>query len=592
MPEMTLEQACRLAQELYGAGRLAEAKSVCRQVYQLQPDRADILGLLGLIAIQVGHNQVAEDLLRRAIAADPADASFHYNLGNICQNTGRLDEAIRCYQQALAIDPANADIRNNLGNALWSSGRVDEAVQSYQQALAIQPDYAEIHGNLANALRNQGRIDEAMRCYRHALATKPGSVLVHSALLYALPFHPDYDDASIYTEHRLWNERHALPLRGSIRPHGNDRNPERPLCIGYVSSDFREHPVGRFLLPLLENHDRRNFRVCCYSGVQRTDEFTSRLRACADCWRMTSGLPDAQLADLIRQDGTDILVDLTLHMAGSRLSVFARKPAPVQVTYLGYCGTTGLDAIDYRITDPYLDPPGTQQHYSERSAYLPRTYWCYQAPPNAPEPGPLPALATGHITFGCLNNFCKISPPSLAAWCRLLRDVPDSRLLLHSLEGSHRQRVRDVLSGQGIDPQRLDFVAHQPLQQYLDAYHRIDIALDPFPYNGGTTTCDALWMGVPVVSLAGRAAMGRAGLSILSNVGLPELVARDADNYGRIATELACDLPCLVELRSTLRQRMLASPLMDAPAFARDMETAYRTMWRAWCAKGDQPCQR
>jgi protein O-GlcNAc transferase len=537
MPEMTLEQALGLAAQHQEAGRLAEAESLCRQILAIQPWFAPALNLLSSIAFQTGQNQAAEDLVRRAIAADPKEAIYLGNLGNLYRDRGQLDEAIA----------------------------------TFRRVLALKPDFA----------------------------------LAHSNLLYALPFHPDYGSAAIYAEHRLWNERHALPLRASIQPHLNDRNPDRPLRIGYVSSDFREHPVGRFLLPLLENHDRRNFQVHCYHGTRRADDFTSRLRANSACWRATSNLSDAQLADLIRQDGVDILVDLALHMAGTRLLVFARKPAPVQVTYLGYCGTTGLDTVDYRITDPYLDPYPSpsipqedrgegvaQPHYSERSVYLPRTYWCYQAPPNAPEPGEPPAGHAGTVTFGCLNNFSKVSAPALATWCRLLRDVPGSHLLLYSLEGSHRQRVRDSLSTLGIDPQRLGFTAYQPMGPYLETHRRIDVALDPFPYNGGTTTCDALWMGVPVVSLAGQTAMGRAGLSLLSNLGLPELVAHTAEEYVQIARELALNLPRLAELRRTLRQRMLASPLMDAPAFARDMEAAYRQMWRTWCAQGDQSCPK
>jgi protein O-GlcNAc transferase len=274
-------------------------------------------------------------------------------------------------------------------------------------------------------------------------------------------------------------------------------------------------------------------------------------------------------------------------MAGSRLLVFARKPAPVQVTYLAYCSTTGLDTIDYRLSDPYLDPPGGDESvYSERTVRLPRTYWCYQPSVPPMSVGPLPALSRGYVTFGCLNNFCKVSEPTLAAWSRILLSIPESRLLLNASEGSHRQRVLDRLGREGIEPHRIQFVGRLPAPEYFHLYDGIDIALDPFPYGGGTTTCDALWMGVPVVSLLGRTAVGRGGMSILSNVGLPDWVVRTEDAYVKLATQWALDLGRLNELRSTLRRRMEASPLMDAPKFARDIEAAYRGMWREWCENG------
>jgi protein O-GlcNAc transferase len=589
---------CNLGLALLHLGRLDEAIECFDQAVAVWPDSADLRFHLGNALLGKGRLQQAAESFHLALAIKPNCPDALTNLGTVLERMGHLDEAVKFFRQAISVMPRHAAALNNLGKALRELGKLDEALDCFQAALASKPDYPALV-NLGNVYRDHGRLDEAIVAFRQALAIMPDSSLVRSALLYALPFQPDCDAATIYAEHCLWNQRHALPLRAAIQPHRNDRNPERPLRIGYVSPYFCAHPVGRLLLPLLENHDRRDFETYCYSGVQHADEFANRLRACSACWRATSGLSDAQTADLIRQDGVDILVDLALHMAGTRLLVFARKPSPVQVTYLGYCGTTGLDAIDYRITDPYLDPPESiplpgatmdgrgevrrQTYYSERSMYLPHTYWCYQAPAGAPEPGPPSAVAAGHVTFGCLNNFCKVSRPAMSAWCRLLRDVPDSRLLLHSLEGSHRQRVHDFLAGEGIDPRRLGFVGSQPMRTYLDTYRGIDIALDPFPYNGGTTTCDALWMGVPVVSLAGRTAVGRAGLSLLSNVGLPELVAHTEEEYVETAADLASDLPRLAELRSTLRQRMLASPLMDAPAFARDMEAAYRQMWRAWC---------
>jgi len=314
------------------------------------------------------------------------------------------------------------------------------------------------------------------------------------------------------------------------------------------------------------------------------DDLTGQLRAHADHWHSLVGLTDPQAAELIRQHRIDILVDLALHTAHNRLLVFARKPAPVQVTYLAYAGSSGLHTMDYRLSDPFLDPPEVDESvYTEQTYRLAQSYWCYQ-PMETPPVALVPALKAGHLTFGCLNNFCKVSEPTLQTWARLLQAVPAAQLLLHAAEGNHRQRTAGVLQRLGIDPQRLHFVSRVPLSEYQELYGQIDIALDPFPYGGRTTTCDALWMGVPVVSLAGKTAVGRGGLSILSNIGLPELVANSEEEYVRIALELANDLPRLDHLRLTLRRRMEASPLMDAPRYARNIEAAYRAMWRRWCA--------
>jgi predicted O-linked N-acetylglucosamine transferase (SPINDLY family) len=331
--------------------------------------------------------------------------------------------------------------------------------------------------------------------------------------------------------------------------------------------------------------------IFCYANVLQPDALTGQLRQHADGWRSIAGLSDSQAADLIRQDRIDILVDLALHTANNHLVVFAHKPAPVQVTYLGYCGSSGMDAMDYRLSDPYMDSsdsdvegkPSTLSLYSERTIRLPETYWCYGVAGPTPEPSPPPAAAAGYLTFGCLNDFAKVSPPALDLWAEILRGLPQSRLIVHSRPGTHLDAVRERFAGKDISPDRLEFPNWQPWPQYMRTYDRIDIALDPFPWGGGITTCEALWMGVPVVSLVGRTAVGRGGASILSNVGVPELIARTPQQYVQIATDLAKDLPRLAELRRTLRARMQASPLMDALRFARNIEAAYRRMWRNWC---------
>ena len=615
----------------FADGRPAEAAALLRQATDANPQSAECQSHLGVVLAASRAFAEAAAALRRAVALRPNRAEDHYNLGLALREAGNLDEAVAAFGQALALRPQFAQAWNDLGNALKDLGQIDAAADAYQRALAIRPafvspqynlgivysdqnrlddaiaaltrtvaldpNHGDAYKNLGNRLKDAGRLAEAIACYRRsaALEAVAGPPRAPSNLLYALHFDPDLDARQIYEEHVRWNAARVPPFRAAaaageaaaaIAPHDNDRDPDRPLRIGYVSPDFNGHPVGRFFLPLVAHHDRSSFEVYCYSDVRRPDATTDQIRAQTHVWRETASLDDAQLADLIRQDRVDILVDLMLHTAGSRLSVFARRPAPVQVTYLAYCSTSGLETMDYRLSDPYLDPAGGDESvYTEKTIRLPRTYWCFQPPL---EIASLPAAramgAPEGITFGCLNNYGKVTRPTMDMWRDLLRRVPRSRLLLHSREGAHRQHAKDYFAAAGgVDPDRIQFVGSLPPLAYHQQYNQIDIALDPFPFPGATTTCDALWMGVPVVSLVGRTAVSRAGLSILSNVGLPELVARTAEQYVQIAAELAADRPRRIELRSTLRERMLASPLMDAPQFARDVEAACRNMWGVWC---------
>jgi predicted O-linked N-acetylglucosamine transferase (SPINDLY family) len=337
-------------------------------------------------------------------------------------------------------------------------------------------------------------------------------------------------------------------------------------------------------MPLLRSHDQTSFQVFCYANVPQPDSITELLRSYAHAWRNTVEMSDAEVSRMIRADQIDILVDLTMHMGGCRPFLFARKPAPLQVAWLAYPGTTGLSTMDYRITDVHLDPPGLDDaHYSEQSIRLADSFWCYDPLTGEPEVNPLPARACGHVTFCCLNSFCKMNRQVLALWARVLQEVEGSRLAILAAPGQHREQTRQFLREKGIAGDRLAFVVRRPRLDYLKLHHRLDIALDPFPANGHTTTLDALWMGVPVVTLAGRTAISRGAKSILYNLGLPELVAHTPEEYVGIATDLSKDLPRLQLLRHHLRERMQQSVLMDAPRFARNMECAYRTMWRRWC---------
>ena len=584
MQDANLDQAFALALQHHQAGRLAEAEQSYRQILRQQPAHADAMHLLGVIALQTGHVEPAFELIQRAVALRPDGAVYRNNLGQVLERMGRFDEAAPCYEVAIALDPKYAEAFNNLGRVLERRGDLVAAETRYREAIRLDPTYAEPQTNLGNVLKDRGELDEAIAAYRRAIEIRPDLSWLHSNLLLTLHYHPDYSPADLAREHRAWAERHVAPLAPYRRPHDNDPDPERRLKIGYVSPDFREHPIARCLLPLLEHRDRERFEVIAYSDASRPDRTTERVRSCVDQWRDVSPLSDEQVAEAVRADRVDVLIDLTAHSGRNRLLSFARKPAPVQVTYLAYCSTTGVDAIDYRLTDRFIDPSDEDfAHYAERSVRLPGCYWCYSAPQLEAEELPTTDRLAGPPTFGCLNRLAKVSRFALALWIRLLQRVEGSRLLLQAPAGSHRERIRDALRRAGHDEARVDFVARQSFADYLQTYRQIDVALDPWPFGGATTTCDALWMGVPVVSLAGRTAVSRAGSSLLSNVGLGHLVARSEEQYIDLAAGLMSDVEGLAALRRDSRQRIESSPVMNAEASARGLEAAFRDFWRHWC---------
>ncbi len=575
-----LAAGCRFHQ----AGDLPRAEQAYQQFLQRDPHNAQGWYLLGVLRQAQRKLPDALHYYQQALRLRPDFAEAHYALGMIRANEGNAVEAIASYQHALRLRPDQAEIYLQLGNLLKDQGRLQESLAVYRAALQVKPDCAEAYLGLGNALLDQDRRAEAIAAYRAALQRKPDAAHIHSNLVLVLQYDPGWDAQAILQEVRRWDQQYAQPLARFIPPHTNFPDPERRLRVGYVSSDFRYHVNSFFMDPLLAHHDRQQCEVFCYANVAQPDALTDRLRGHADVWRSTLGLSDDQAAELIRQDEIDILVDLGMHLIGNRLLIFARKPAPVQVTWLAYPGTTGLSAIDYRLTDPHFDPPGQfDADYSEESFRLADTFWCYDPlagalPINAP-----PAVQNGHVTFGCVNNFCKINAGVLAIWAEILQTVSQSRLLLVAPRGEPREWVLAQLGRAGIAASRVEFADRLSRREYFEQFHRIDLALDPFPCNGGTTSLDGLWMGVPLVTLVGRTVVGRAGWSLLSNLGLQELAALTPEQYVRLAVELAGDLPRLRELRGTLRQRMERSPLMDAPRFARQVEQAYRQMWRRWC---------
>jgi protein O-GlcNAc transferase len=394
-----------------------------------------------------------------------------------------------------------------------------------------------------------------------------------------LHFDPAYSPEQIHAEHAAWGRTLELAIPAASA-HVNDRSPDRPLRIGYVAPYFRNHVVGHNLLPLFRRHDRSRFEIYCYSDTRSPDDVTALFRQFANVWRDTTKLSDADLAAQVSQDRIDVLVDLVMHLEGVRLGMFARKPAPIQVTWMAYPGSTGLTRMDYRFTDPVLDPPDQTDHlYSEQSVRL-ESFWCFESPANSPAVRPPPMEKNGYVTFGCLNNFGKVNDAVLDLWREILAAVPDSRLVLLAPKGKVTGGVREKL---GVAPARLIGLPRESRHKYFNYYHRIDLALDPFPYTGHSTTLDGLWMGVPVVTLSGQTVVARGSLSILSNVGLPELAVKNKADYVALAVALARDPDRLRELRSGMRARLERSVLMDAGRFTQQAESAYRAIWRKWC---------
>jgi len=609
---------------LHQTGQVAEAAECFRQATRLHPQDPQAFANLGRAQYDLGRMADAEHCFRRAAMLTPNNPRGHYNLGSVLQAQGKYDEACDCYRAALALKDDEAEAHNNFGILLKELNRPAEAERHYRRAIEIQPSYAaaynnlavvlgdqerhdeavaagrraielapelgEAYGNLAGLLHGLGRLDESLALYRKAITLRPADANLHSNLLYVMNYHPGLDAATIWQEHRSWGAKHADPLTAQSPPLPLASGAtNRRLCIGYVSAYFKHHAVNFFVEPILAAHDRTQFEIFCYSDVVAPDATTERLRGYVDAWRRIVELNDQQLAELVRQDGIDVLVDLTGHIfGGHRLLAFARRAAPVQVTYIGYQNTTGMQAMDYRLTDDWSDPPGTTEpFYTETLWRLPRSFFCYQPSAAAPPIGPVAHSLAKRVTFASVNNFAKVTPQVLAAWGTILRQVRDSRLLLLAPQAeSLRHYVRQQIERAGARPDAVEFVGRRSHEQYLQLLAQVDIALDPFPFNGHTTTCDCLWMGVPVVMQAGHMYASRFGGSALMNLGCQELIAANTEQYIEIASGLAADSARLERLHHELRPRMSESVLVDGPGFTRNLEAAYQEMWARRKAAG------
>jgi predicted O-linked N-acetylglucosamine transferase (SPINDLY family) len=599
-------------------GRLEEAEACYRKAIALDPELAQAYNNLGQVLNLRQKWPEAIVVLNRAVELQPELAPAYNLLGDAFRGLDRPEGAITCYRRALDLDPnlqpawdalgqlllqrrdlsgAADALRHStslqptaagfisLGRSLGGFDHYDGALDAFREAVRLAPESAEAHRWLGAAQRWCGMLDEAVRSFRRAIGIDPADHVAHSHLLYTMLFHGGFTPEQIYAEHVKWGQRHTGSIQ-PLPPPTNDRATDRRLRVGYISPNFRNQAVLFFVLPILLAHDPWEVEVFCYSDTTVVDEWTARVRDRADEWRDSSGLTDEALARMIRNDQIDILVELTGHIGDGRLHTLAYKPAPVQVSYIGYQATTGAPAVDYFLSDDWADPAGASDaSYVERVIRLPESFFVYGPPPEAPPVGPLPARAKSWVTFGCQNNLAKVTPRTIELWSKILLAVPNSRFMLLA-PGSKEvdERLFAAFESHGVARQRIEIVRRATPREYLERYNRIDLGLDPVPFNGHTTTCDAAWMGCPTVIRAGSIYAHRYGGSVMRNVGCEDLVAENDENYVRTAVDLATDLNLLEQLRVSLRDRMARSIITDRDRFTRNLEHAYRKMWKSWCA--------
>lgn len=576
-----------LAAIYFEQDRLQEAIGAWRHAAILRPTYWQAYVSLSNALRRMGRIKEAVAAAQQAINIKPDDAEPFQAMATALAAAHQHDAARKAYERALQINPKSVVAHNNYANLLADMDRPAEAAQHFEAALAIDPRRVEVMNNLANVLKAQGRIDEAITKFREVIARQPKLWNVHSNLLLTLNSHPSADNG-LHGEHAAWAVQHVANIAPWHPTFANAKEP-RKLRIGYVSADMRKHSVSYFLEPILTHHDREQFEIYAYSNTDKQDSTTKRLAALCNQFRPIFGHTHESVAGQIRTDGVDILIDLNGHTANHRLLSFARKPAPVQATYLGYPNTTGLSTMDYRITDAVADPPGmTESHHSEQLIRLPGCFLCYGGPGIDVPLTDVLTVDEENIVFGTFNNFAKVTDEMLALWCQILDTVDGSTLIVKAetlgdpkTRGDVCERINDL----GGDASRITLMGREPrTDKHLEMYNRVDIGLDTFPYHGTTTTCEALWMGVPVITMVGKAHVSRVGGTILTHAGLPELIANDPDEYVQIAADLAGDVDRLREIKANLRSRLQASPLMDAVSFTRNLEAAYRTMWQNWVA--------
>ena len=576
--------------------QLEKAVNCYRRALEIQPDFVKALSNLGRVLGDLGQSEQEVECYRRALIIDPELAEVHFNLGNSLKGRGQPEEAAASYQRALKIKPDFVKALSNLGGVLGELGQSEQGIECYRRALIIDPEFAQAHFNLGNCLKDRGQLQDALASYQRALEVKPDFMEAMSSILFSQNFLYHQPTEILMAQARRFGDMVLKKARPYV-DWTSSAETDRCLRVGLVSGDLKNHPVGYFLegvMAALRADFADRLEIFVYLADKETDDLTERIKACCHAWHCVAGLSDEKLAGQIHDAEIDILIDLSGHTDHNRLSMFAWKPAPVQASWLGYFATTGVGAIDYLIADSWTLPKSEEVNFTEKIWRLPETRLCFSEPKQTESTwrvSALPALTNQYITFGCFNNLTKMNDVVVALWSRVLAAVPGSRLFLKAYqlkEASVRQETIERFAAHGIGSERLILEGPNSREAYFSAYHKVDIALDPFPYTGGTTSAESLWMGVPVLTLAGERFLARQGVGLMMNAGLSEWVACDADDYVARAKSHAGDVQRLAALRGGLRQQVLDSPLFDAPRFAKHFEAALRDMWRIWCHQRKQ----
>jgi predicted O-linked N-acetylglucosamine transferase (SPINDLY family) len=613
-----------LGLSLCSLGRIEEGMKRLREAVQLNPTLHEIHNNIGVVLMNLARPREAIKAFETALKLDPDYVDARNNLGSALRADFQFEESLKEIDAALEKKPESMAIQLNRISTLREMGRHEDALAMIEKCHEKAPDSDQLHFLKAMTFRDLGKPDEAIEAYRAALKAAPHRAEVMAALGYSLQergeldeamemlkgsiervadpqthsnvmmvycYHPAVTPAEHFEAHRGWARKHEEPLKPFWKPHVNTRDPERRIRVGYISPDLRGHVVSYFSNPIFENHDHSQFEIYAYSNHFHADATTILQRARIDKWREVVGMPWDKAAEMIRADEVDILVELAGHTAGNGLPVLAYKPAPIQINAIGFPSTTGLSAVDYRITDDRCDPEGmTDAYNSERLLRMPDCFWCYAPPDTAPEVGELPAERNGYVTLVSVNNFTKVTDQVLHTWAKGMSMAPKTKIVLQTagLKSQFaRDRVKGIFAQHGVGEDRIEMRTMVPFNEYLNVLNNSDIMLDPFPFNGGTTTCHGLWMGLPVVALEGRMHAGRMGYSMLKCIGLPELCAGSEEGYAEVLVGLAGDVPRLREIRRGMRERLRASPLLDGAGYVRTLEAAYRRIWREWCLKGE-----
>lgn len=575
------------AQNAYKTNDFENAEKSLQKAYSIDPAHVTVNYILGLMSYINGKRKKAATYFEKAISVCNDDSEIYYNYGMTLQSLEQFPKAAIQYEKAILLSPNYIAALNNYSAAMQIMGHLEKAEKTALKIIELEPENMAPYVNLGNILKDQGRIDEALIYYNKAIEIQPHNMIANSNIMLCLNY-SNLDSQSIFNEHKKWEERVKPGLSIKLTNYKNIEFEKKPIRIGYISGDFKTHSVAYFIEPILKNHDRSQFKIYCYSDVANPDPVTERMRQLSDKWCSIYKEPTDRVVSSIMDDGIDILVDLAGHAGSRRLPVFLNRPAPCQVTYLGYPNTTGLSTMDYRLTDDWSDPEGIDKYYTEKLIRIKDGFLCYK-PPVAPAVQESPCIKNGYITFGSFNNLSKISQEVITLWTNVLKSIPDSKLMIKSKSFNDEKTLNYYIkqfTDRSIKRERLLFLGRSPsIEEHLNCYNNIDIALDTMPYNGTTTTCEAMWMGVPVITLDGTCHSGKVGVSLLRRIGLAGMIADSPEKFIAIAIFLSKDKKLLKNFRNGLRGSLAQSSICDGKTFTRNLEEAYLQMWKVTADK-------